>query len=242
MMLESPTPGFHLWNDFKPPAATRDIWPDFLALLMFLAKEDPDRSMPDEVAAVTIFYEPLMDKKYDNNNTRLRDLQQLEQVAARFADRTTFLSEITLDPPSSTVDIQGAPPEEDDHLILSTIHSAKGLEWNIVYVMQVCDGSLPSQKSINTVEELEEERRLLYVALTRPRHQLYVCHPQRVYLQNRYRGDAYGYSPLSRFISPPVQKLLHCHIYGEEESIEGETASPTVNSSDIRNRLKKNWF
>lgn len=117
-----------------------------------------------------------------------------------------MLTEITLDPPSSTQDLAADPLLDDDYLILSTIHSAKGLEWDAVYVLNATDGHIPSDMSTGSEEEIEEERRLFYVALTRAKRHLAVCHPTRYYI-SRYSGDAhYGFAQLSRFVSESVRE------------------------------------
>ena len=162
----------------------------------------------------------------------------LNKWQPRFPDRSTFLTEIAIDPPSSTVDIREKPAQESDYLILSTIHSAKGLEWDTVYVLQACDGCLPSSRSMNSAEELEEERRLFYVAMTRAKNRLFLMHPQRLYFQNRQRGDSYGYAPLTRFLTGRVHGSLQTIFPGEEEKpVQGESFR-VMSSSEIRNRLK----
>src|SRR5215831_5815805 len=100
------------------------------------------------------------------------DLDQLQRIAAGYPSRTKFLTDLTLDPPSASSDEAGKPLLDEDYLILSTIHSAKGREWQAVFVLNVVDGCIPSDMSTGTVEEIEEERRLLYVAMTRAKDQL----------------------------------------------------------------------
>ena len=95
------------------------------------------------------------------------DLIQLEQIAAGYPSRERFLTELTLDPPDATSDQAGVPLLDEDYLILSTIHSAKGQEWKSVFVLNVVDGCIPSDLGTGTTAEIEEERRLLYVAMTR---------------------------------------------------------------------------
>ena len=102
------------------------------------------------------------------------DLLQLEQIASGYPSRERFLTELTLDPPDATSDQAGVPLRDEDYLILSTIHSAKGQEWKSVFVLNVVDGCIPSDLATGTSAEIEEERRLLYVAMTRAKDDLHI--------------------------------------------------------------------
>lgn len=195
---------FDVWRATRPPAAAQKLWPDFVKLMEALC--DSRFSLVSQVGSIREFYEPLLPELYDNPLPRARDLEQVELIASRYADRRTMLTEITLDPPSSTQDLAADPLPDDDYLILSTIHSAKGLEWDAVYVLNATDGHIPSDMSTGSQEEIEEERRLFYVALTRAKRYLTVCHPTRYYI-SRYSGDAhYGFAQLSRFVSESVRE------------------------------------
>jgi DNA helicase-2/ATP-dependent DNA helicase PcrA len=148
------------------------------------------------------FLEPVFARRYDAAGPRLADLDQLAQLATGYDARGRFLSELTLDPPSSTSDLAGPPLLDEDHLILSTIHSAKGLEWDVVHVIHAADGMIPSDMAAGEDEEIEEERRLLYVAMTRARDELHVSYPMRYYRRPRGLEDPHSYAQLSRFLSP----------------------------------------
>jgi DNA helicase-2/ATP-dependent DNA helicase PcrA len=134
----------------------------------------------------------------------LRDLEQIELLAARANDRARFLTDLVLDPPASTQDLAGPPHLDEDYLILSTMHSAKGLEFDVVYVIHAADGNIPSDMATGSTDEIEEERRLFYVACTRARDQLYVTHPLRYYSQPWGKADTHGYAQRSRFLSETV--------------------------------------
>ena len=155
-----------------------------------------------------------------------------------------MLSEITLDPPASTQDLAGPPVLDDDYLVLSTIHSAKGLEWDSVYVIHAADGNIPSDMATGSTEEIEEERRLFYVALTRAKRWLYVCHPMRYYHYPGNFRDAHSYAQLTRFLPKSVQKQFQRTVgfAGEDEpdGADGELKS-TVTSKKIRSRTKDLW-
>jgi DNA helicase-2/ATP-dependent DNA helicase PcrA len=133
-------------------------------------------------------------------------------VAARFSDRRSLLAEITLDPPATSEDFAADPTLDEDYLILSTIHSAKGLEWDAVYVIHASDGNIPADMATKNSEQIEEERRLFYVALTRARRWLYVCCPLRYYQSPvGSLSDRYGVAQLTRFISSSVRSHFRCH-------------------------------
>ena len=125
---------------------------------------------------------------------------QLEQIASGYPSRERFLTELTLDPPDATSDQAGVPLLDEDYLILSTIHSAKGQEWKSVYLFNVVDGCIPSDMATGDDDELEEERRLLYVALTRARDELTITYPQRYYRRQKPRDDVHMYAVVSRFL------------------------------------------
>ena len=129
------------------------------------------------------------------------DLRQLAAIAAGYGSRERFLTELTLDPPSATSDEAGVPLLDEDYLILSTIHSAKGQEWRAVYLLSAVDGCIPSDMATGTTSQIEEERRLLYVAMTRAKDHLTVVVPQRFYThQQSTGGDRHVYAARTRFI------------------------------------------
>jgi DNA helicase-2/ATP-dependent DNA helicase PcrA len=232
------------WKAFQVPQATAGIWPEFLGLLDSLeATGAASRSVAEDVGHVRRFYGPLLEIRYDRSAPRQRDLEQIESLSSRFADRATFLAEITLDPPASTQDLSGDPHLDEDYVILSTIHSAKGLEWDAVYVLHAADGNIPSDMATGTPEEVEEERRLFYVGLTRARSWLYVCHPQRYYFHGRHRGDAHSFSQLTRFITDDTRKLFECVVSPAESAADNGVAPGTtsVSTEDVRRRIKGIW-
>jgi DNA helicase-2/ATP-dependent DNA helicase PcrA len=151
-----------------------------------------------QVERVRAYLEPVIARKYESSAARLADLDQLALLARGYESRGRFLAELTLDPPVSTADLAGPPALDEEYLILSTIHSAKGLEWDAVYVLHATDGCIPSDMATGDEDELEEERRLLYVALTRARDELTITYPQRYY--RRQRPDQHMYAVVSRFL------------------------------------------
>jgi len=177
-------------------------WNLFVPMMLNLARDvDP---LPEQIAAVRKFYSPILEKRLDQPQIRERDIEQLEQISGNFASRTAMLAELTLDPPNNTQDLAGPPMMEEDFLILSTIHSAKGCEWDCVYVLHAADGNIPSDMSTGSEEEIEEERRLFYVALTRAKDFLEVVFPLKYYHKKHALGDRHSYAQLTRFLPEGV--------------------------------------
>lgn len=231
---------FSAWLQSHVPEETRAVWPRLVQLMAQLGSIS-DRELPAQVELVRLFYEPLLEDRYENVEPRRRDLEQLQRLVARFPDRRSMLAEITLDPPASTEDFAGDPLLDEDYLILSTIHSAKGLEWKAVYTIHASDGNIPSDMSCGSPELIEEERRLFYVALTRAQDRLYVCFPQRYYHVPRGpRADRHGFAQLTRFITPRVATCLECQVARVPE-IGEPPAAPPIRPADIRNQIKALW-
>jgi DNA helicase-2/ATP-dependent DNA helicase PcrA len=234
---------FRTWRDYAPPAQGTEIWTPFVEMMSALSAPDARAgTISSQVHRVRQFYAPILERRHDRPQIRLRDLEQLEIVAGRFEDRTTFLADLTLDPPSSTQDLAADPLLDEDYLILSTIHSAKGLEWDAVYVLHAADGNIPSDMATTSESEIEEERRLFYVALTRARNRLFVCYPQRYYFANRRRGDEYGFAQRTRFLPDAVLELFQERLAIERDELVQkiiEAASTRVSSADVRKQLKQ---
>ena len=235
---------FRSWKSASPPKAAQLDWPLFVALMIGLAEPAARRhAVPDQLHRVRRFYGPLLEQKYDDSHNRLRDIEQLEILAGRFQDRAQFLTEMSLDPPASTQDLAGDPLLDEDYLILSTIHSAKGLEWECVYVIHAADGNIPSDMATGSPEQIEEERRLFYVALTRAKNHLYVTVPQRYYFSGR-RGDAHSYSQPTRFLTEAARQCVSERpafaVPAPEPQAESSTAEGT-GSASVRAQIKRGW-
>jgi DNA helicase-2/ATP-dependent DNA helicase PcrA len=165
------------------------------------------------------FLGSVFERRYSSPASRIRDLEQLELLASRSASRRAFLSDLTLDPPASTGDLAGPPLLDEDYLILSTIHSAKGCEWDVVHVIHAADGMIPSDMATGDAETIEEERRLFYVALTRARAHLFVYAPLRYYRRPRGLGDPHAYAQVTRFLPEPVMSLFERRSTGAESAV-----------------------
>ncbi len=224
---------------FGPPRAAADLWPELAALMPALAGRD---IWAGQLELARRFYDPLLEERYDFARARLADLDELVRLAATYRSRQQFLTELTLDPPAAAGDQAGPPLLDEDYLILSTIHSAKGREWRAVYVLHVVDGCIPSDMATGSAEEIEEERRLLYVAMTRARDQLHLLHPRRFYTTSQARfGDRYVSAPRSRFI--PATLLRHFDL-GTSERPEPEPPAPArarLPKVDIGAELRAMW-
>jgi DNA helicase-2/ATP-dependent DNA helicase PcrA len=150
---------------------------------------------------------PLITTRYPDGALRLQDLEQLVALAREASALGQFVTELVLDPPQSSADLAGPPHLDEDYLVLSTIHSAKGLEWGAVHVLALYDGNFPACMSAGSQESVDEERRLLYVAMTRARRELHLYVPVRYYHRPKGIDDAHGYGKPSRFLTNDVQGL-----------------------------------
>lgn len=201
----SPDP-LQAMHDFKPPAAAASDW---AALKQLMASLSQTSEWPSDLERAIEWYQPHLDRLHDDAPVRLADLEQICRIAQGYGSRERFLTELTLDPPEASSDESGVPHLDEDYLILSTIHSAKGQEWAAVYVLNVVDGCIPSDMSTGQASEIEEERRLLYVAMTRAKQHLALIAPQRYYVRQQHRhGDAHLYAVLTRFIPGKVVPLF----------------------------------
>jgi DNA helicase-2/ATP-dependent DNA helicase PcrA len=194
-------------REYNAPAAARGPLEGFVKLMESLADGD---TMPpaSQVERVRKFYDPILRKNYDNAKVRADDLENIERIASGYSSRSKFLVDLQLDPPNSTSDLAGKPMQDEDWLVLSTIHSAKGCEWDVVYVMHASDGCLPSDMAAGSANELEEELRLLYVAMTRAKDFLYVTWPMRYYHRRYKTGDRHSYAQVSRFLTQDVTQTM----------------------------------
>jgi DNA helicase-2/ATP-dependent DNA helicase PcrA len=153
--------------------------------------------------------DPMIRRIYDHPEPRLADLDALAGLAADYSGLDAFLADLTLDPPSSTGDLAGKPSLDDDWLTLSTVHSAKGGEWDVVHLIHAADGAFPSDMATGTDEGVDEERRLFYVALTRARSHLHIYAPLR-YHHGDPGGwtDRHSYAQRTRFLPPELDRLM----------------------------------
>ena len=228
-------------STYTPPAAAADAWPEFAAMLQSVGEQAADDpAWQAQLTSVRGWYQPMLEVLYDGAPTRAADLDQLEQIARRFPTRERFLTELTLDPPSSAGDLSGEPLLDEDYLILSTVHSAKGQEWDSVFLLSVSDGSFPSEFSTGKPELIEEERRLLYVAMTRARNRLHLLVPLRYHVtQQRRDGDRHVYGARSRFISDALLATMSQSFHGHRDG--GRFGLVVDRKVDVKNKLLDMW-
>jgi len=226
-------------EQFPPPPSARATWPSFCEVVGAL--RSAGTAWPGQIGRLRKWYEPQLDRLYDGVRARIADLDQLEQIASQYSTRERFLSELTLDPPELSGAEAGPPLLDEDYLVLSTIHSAKGQEWKVVYVLNVVDGCIPSDMATGTPEQIEEERRLLYVAMTRARDSLYLLHPMKMFVTHQQRfGDRHVLVPRSRFIPECVSACFERVAFVHPERLDG----PRLESDrriDIAEKVRAIW-
>jgi DNA helicase-2/ATP-dependent DNA helicase PcrA len=227
-------------TDMAPPPRTGAEWHPFIELMERLSRRAA--GWPSEISDIRQWYQPHLERIYEDAALRAADLIQLEQIAAAYASRERFLTELTLDPPNASGEA-GIPVKDEDYLILSTIHSAKGLEWKAVYVLNAVDGCIPSDLATGTTEEIEEERRLLYVAMTRAKDQLDIIVPQRFYVhQQPGRGDRHVYAGRTRFIPDSILPLFETRTWPLSVSAGPQKLpSKPERQIDIGARMRALW-
>ena len=192
-------------RDTRVPGAAAQAWQDFLGLVGTLHSRA--LPWPTEFETLCRWYAEPLERLHEDAQIRQSDIDQMEKIAATYPSRQRFLTELTLDPPDATSDEAGIPLRDEDYLILSTIHSAKGQEWKAVYLLNAVDGCLPSDMATGSAGEIEEERRLLYVAMTRAKDHLQIVLPQRFFVSQQAQfGDRHVYAGRTRFIPA---SLLH---------------------------------
>ncbi|HZP77954.1 MAG TPA: ATP-dependent helicase [Pseudolabrys sp.] len=226
-------------ESFKPPAAAQADWPAFAETLSLIRSKAS--GWPAELDLACRWYAPHLERIHEDAVMRQADLVQLAQIASTYPTRERFLTELTLDPPEATSDEAGAPLLDEDFLILSTIHSAKGQEWTSVTVLNCVDGCIPSDLSVGSNGEIEEERRLLYVAMTRAKDHLALMLPQRFFVhQQRESGDRHMYAARTRFI--PSAILKHFETCAWPAATPGAAAAkPAGPKVDIGAKLRGMW-
>ena len=224
---------------FTPPAAAAGDWADLTALMRAL------RSAPwsAQMLLVRDWYLPHLHRNHDDSAARAADVCELERIAAEAPSRERFLSDLMLDPPQATGDFAHPPHLDEDYLILSTVHSSKGQEWQVVYILHATDGCIPSDMACDTPEQIDEERRLLYVAMTRAKRGLHLVHPLRFFVRQQARyGDKHVFAPRTRFIPDELLPLFDVVSHGQNsigvELPDGTRLAPKV---DVAARLRGMW-
>lgn len=225
---------------FAPPAAAALCWPQFCGLLRDL--HNGAIAWTGQIGAVRAWYQPQLERLYDYATTRAGDLEQLEQIAMSHPNRERFLSDLTLEQPDASGARAGRPTLDEDYLILSTIHSAKGQEWHAVYVLNLVDGCIPSDMATSKPTQIEEERRLLYVAMTRAKEHLYLIQPLRFFRSQQHRfGNDHMIAPRSRFLPDDILTLFTRTAAPIPVAAADAQVSQSVVRIDIGARLRDMW-
>jgi DNA helicase-2/ATP-dependent DNA helicase PcrA len=229
----------------KVPPGARPSWTALLDLLRALTPgpfglvgEGPP--VHEALERVRAFCEPIVARRYDRPAARLHDLEALAKIAQGAPSRRELLADLAMEPPTFTGDLAGTPSLEEDWLVLSTIHSAKGLEWDAVTLLHAADGCIPSDLATGDPEEIDEERRLLYVAMTRARRHLTVLAPLRFHVRERQPSDRHLHAPLSRFFTPEVKACFDERSEGATGLASMPASSPGLAAS-VRVKAKARW-
>ncbi len=229
------------FSHFVPPPRARDAHRALAGLLReLLASHADEPNVGEDIDRIRALYDAVLAERYDRSEPRLADLDQLRTIASGYPGRAAFLAALALEPPSNTQDLAGGSESDDDALVISTVHSAKGKEWDAVFVIWAVDGWFPSSRSLGDEEQLEEERRLMYVAMTRARNHLAVTYPLNVYATRR--GQDYSIDQLTRFIDRGVRDKMQRVVPQDSESLAPEVAAPSAGPSlDLRALLRGRW-
>jgi ATP-dependent DNA helicase UvrD/PcrA len=226
--------------DFRPPPACAEDWPTFVEIVNLIRSSAT--GWPAELDLACRWYAPHLERRYEDAKIREADLLQLAQIASTYPNRQRFLTELTLDPPAVTSDEAGAPLLDEDYLILSTIHSAKGQEWRAVFVLNCVDGCMPSDLAVGSTPEIEEERRLLYVAMTRAKDHLHIVVPQRFYAHQQCgNGDRHMYAVRTRFIPDTITKHFAQWAWPRPAREKDSRSKAPIKPVDIAARVKNRW-
>jgi DNA helicase-2/ATP-dependent DNA helicase PcrA len=239
--LEARQHSFKSLAALELPQAVQKDWRQFCGLFEKLA--DPQTPWEGQVGLVRAWYKPQLERLYEDSWSRSGDLEALEQLAGQHPSRERFVTELTLDPPVVTGDLAGRASKDDDYVILSTIHSAKGQEWDYVYVLNVADGTFPSEYAAGNPELIDEERRLLYVAMTRARNELHLCAPLKYQIPGQAKeGDKHVYGGKSRFMTDKLLDTCERKSYSSQRGIDILRAGAEGTAKvDVAGQLKDMW-
>ncbi|HEX9172600.1 MAG TPA: ATP-dependent helicase [Telluria sp.] len=225
---------------FDAPPKSAGDWQGFVTLYRTL--RGAGLRWPADIELVKNWYLPHLERMHDDAQVRAADVEQLAALAGGYGSRESFLAEITLDPPEATSDRAGPPLLDEDYLILSTIHSSKGQEWKSVHVLNVVDGCIPSDMSTGNAEDIEEERRLLYVAMTRAREHLHLVVPNRFFIkQQAQMGDRHVYAARTRFVTQAMLKHFEECVWLTADTAHRRKPVPESVRMLVRDRARNAW-
>jgi len=222
-----------------PPELPASARPELEGLRGLLAECSAGAPPALQVARFQTWFDPVCRRRYQDADARLADIEQLAGIASDYSSVDRLIADLALDAPHATGALAGPPLLDDDYLILSTMHSAKGCEWDSVHVIHAADGMIPSDMATGDEDDIEEERRLFYVALTRARSALFVYFPLRYYHRRMGLADAHNYAQLTRFIPAEVRDAF------EQKSLQprqgSDPAAPSLRSDAVDAFLEELW-
>ena len=186
------------------------------------------------------YYQPWLKDKYDDADKRLNDLNSLFRIAERYNSLERFLSDMALDPPEKNIIQAGSLAEDEPKVSLSTIHSAKGLEWHTVFIIYLAEGHLPNYRSLEDRSAIEEERRLFYVAATRARENLFLLKP---HIDRSFKSKSYGmggpaFTQASRFLEESDILDKYAVTKGDEAPSVGRAGEPGGGNKKFWNMIE----
>jgi len=228
-------------RESRVPADAAGGWQEFLGVVESLRQTAVP--WPAEFGSICRWYAVHLERLHEDAQIRQMDIDQLEKIAATYPSRQRFLTELTLDPPDATSGEAGVPLRDDDYLTLSTIHSAKGQEWTALYLLNAVDGCLPSDLATGSSGEIEEERRLLYVAMTRAKDHLQIVVPQRFFVSRQSQlGDRHVYAGRTRFIPAGLLGLFEMKSWPVVETVQSNASSRSREEVvDLLAKMKSMW-
>jgi DNA helicase II / ATP-dependent DNA helicase PcrA len=206
------------------------VRPAAAALVAALATR-PGEAVPTHAERLRVAVAPLVEAAYPAASARLADLDTLVAASTKVARLSDVAADHVLEPPRSTSDLAGPPLIDEDWLVISTVHSAKGLEWDVVHLLHVTDGNIPSDMALGSPDGLEEERRVFYVALTRARHALHLYAPERYHHHPNGRDDRHDWGQLSRFLTDGVRSRLE-QLTERSHRLDDVGAMPRVDATE----------
>jgi len=226
--------------EFSMPQAAQELWQPLLqSLIAINAEQQP---WPSAMQLAVNAYLPILSFHYDDDFVRIADVEQLQQLAGQFESLQHFVSELTLDPPVSSGDLAGPPHKDDDFLILSTIHSAKGQEWHSVFVLNVADGNIPNEYACGNPKALEEERRLFNVAITRAKQDLHLIQPIKYWVPEQPKlGDKHVYGAKSRFFTDAFCQLMEKRFYSSQQAMAAEPMASYGAFEGLKSKIQNMW-
>lgn len=229
-----------LLSEQPVPDGARVAWLEFATLI---ENSGPAATpWPAAFDQIGSWYRAQMDRLHDDAEIRQADIEQLARIAMTYPSAERFLTELTLDPPDATSDQAGPPLLDEDYLILSTIHSAKGQEWTAVTLLNAVDGCIPSDMATGSAVEIEEERRLLYVAMTRAKEHLDILLPQRFYLSHQSGfGDRHVYANRTRFIPNALLPHFEQISWPPPAVVLPANQNPKQEALDLAARMRAMW-